>query len=96
MNERAMIDRAVREATMPDGRPRFYPPGKHPAYARSQAMLEKLREFERRTVFPTPDLEAAIDYCEQQIAMVEVGQRRDLQAFVEAVRAKRSLEDGER
>jgi hypothetical protein len=87
---RVEIERAVADARMyPGGPPRFYPPGKHPATARLREHLARLREFDARCLpglfgKPSPT-EQAIEYCEERLAIFDVGEARALQAFVECL-----------
>lgn len=55
---------------------RFYPPGEHPAadrYREHMAKLEALRDM--RPLGRSPDIDAAIAHCQQQIDAVEIGEQ---------------------
>lgn len=83
--EQFVIEAAVGSATELGGRPRFYPPYKHPAHYRQRVMLAKLQTLRARTAEPQ-QADEAIEYCKQKIEQVEEAQARDLQAFVEITR----------
>lgn len=85
--EQFVIEAAVASATELGGRPRFYPPYKHPAHYRQRKLLDKLHEHGARTSTDA-NVAAAIAYQVQQIERVEAAQGRDLQAFVEMTRER--------
>lgn len=65
-----MSTSAIWKLKDPLGRPRFYPPGKHPA----TAQLREARDAVERhlAVLPgDPNAQRIRDYCEEQIAMFE-------------------------
>lgn len=73
------------EARNPDGSPRFYPFGRHPAADRWREQLHRLNEFASRyPIRPPAHVQEMIDHAEQQIAMVEEGEARAKQSYLRA------------
>lgn len=72
------------EARNPDGSPRFYPFGRHPASAQWRKALATLEEFADRYPRTPTNLQQQIDYATQQIAAVEEGEARAKQAYLAA------------
>jgi len=62
------------------GHKRFYPPGEHPATARLRTELERAKDLNDRMlpgIFGKPtDVERAIDYMEERLAIFDAGDRR--------------------
>jgi hypothetical protein len=72
------------QARDPFGRPRFYPPGQHPAGARTREWLRMAEELRERVV-DNPELLAAIAWHERQLAVLEGGEQLAKARFLHAV-----------
>jgi hypothetical protein len=51
----------------PCGRPRFYPPGCHPATAQQRALIRRLEEFP-----PSPARDELLEYAKKIVMQVDV------------------------
>lgn len=73
----------------PFGRPRFYPPGSHPALQTAQAALKSLRGFRNDLLdatLPSIEVDEAILYYEQQIVAFEQGESEAKMVYYERSR----------
>lgn len=59
------------------GRPRFYPPGHHPAVARYRAQRDVLLRYPS-----TPERDELLDHIESQLAMFEERESRSKQDYL--------------
>jgi hypothetical protein len=71
------------------GRKRFWPAGEHPATAKLRAELERAKDLNDRMLpglFGKPtEVERAIDYMEEQLAVFDAGDRRAKRDYIARV-----------